>query len=110
MTLNTSDAQCGVERASGRKIEILSHDTMFRKLETGQVPLNRSLVIVDEFHVQNCASISLNKLLLSLTVSTNLHVLSLSATTAEQLHKRTNFSITTTVCHTLKGALTALNI
>ena len=78
---------------------------MFRKLETGQVPLNRSLVIVDEFHVQNCASISLNKLLLSLTVSTNLHVLSLSATTAEQLHKRTNFSITTTVCHTLKGAL-----
>ena len=92
MTLNTSDAQCGVERASGRKIEILSHDTMFRKLETGQVPLNRSLVIVDEFHVQNCTSISLNKLLLSLTVSTNLHVLSLSATTAEQLHKKTNFS------------------
>ena len=93
ISLNTSDAVPKVEKIRGCKIEILSHDALFTRLESHQVNLRKTLIIVDEYHVANATTIAMMKLLLYLTRITPIQVIGLSATTADELHRRTNYPV-----------------
>ena len=93
ISLNTSDALPRVEKLRGCKIEILSHDALFSRVEGHQVNLRKTLIIVDEYHVANTTIIAMMKLLLYLTRVTPIQVMGLSATTADELHRRTNYPV-----------------
>lgn len=78
------------ERNSVAKVKIIPHEILLQKIEKGQLDPEISLVIVDEYHVANAATIAALKILMHFTTYTGLHVYCLSATTSMKLWRASN--------------------
>lgn len=92
LSLGTSDAT-DLENTRNARTTIMSHENFFNKFMEEKLDLRGALVIVDEFHVAQAATMSLLKVLLAATSKSSLEVLCLSATTPDMMYEKTNFHV-----------------